>query len=161
MWPLFCRFSPRSSRRFSSRSSPTSLLFSSAPLLSSPPGRLPSSRASPRLMTLLCLLVVAVCSPACGLTATHDRITIARATKLPVELTGIAFVVQEDPVEIGIEGSDVVEKRSIATYCVLHEEDTSAFILNTAALLGLLAKHPELRPEVEALKASAIAGSGK
>lgn len=73
--------------------------------------------------------------------ATHDRIVIARATKLPEEVRGFARIVQEDPIRVGIVGEDVVEARSLAGYLVVHEQDLARLIDASVELAALKAKH--------------------
>lgn len=72
--------------------------------------------------------------------ATQERISLARATRLPAEVAGFARVMQSEPVQIGIVGTDTVASENIAGYIVIHEQDLAQLLRNTDELLALKAK---------------------
>lgn len=82
------------------------------------------------------LIAAAALLASCG-SLTKERIVIARATELPAEVAGMARVLTEDPVRVGIVGTDVVEERSVAGYILLHEADVAQLVRNTEELLRL------------------------
>jgi len=65
---------------------------------------------------------------------TSDRISIARGSRTPEEAQGFAQVLTDEPIEIGIIGSDVVAEKNIAGYAVLNVEDLEQLLKNTEEL---------------------------
>lgn len=90
------------------------------------------------------LVAVLCCAMGCG---TVDRHHIARATRLPEETRGFLRVIQEDAILVGIVGEDVAERRSIAGYLVLHEQDVAEFVraVEEIARLSAVASRPAPR----------------
>lgn len=65
---------------------------------------------------------------------TTERVSIARGARLPEEAKGFAQVLTDDPIQIGIIGSDVVAKKNVSGYAVLNVEDLAQLIRNTEEL---------------------------
>lgn len=136
MWPAYCppseAFLHRSPRRCSRSSLDTSLgrALSRHPKL--------SRCVTALLMLTMGLFFVGVLGLSAGC-ATQERISLARATRLPAEVAGFARVMQSEPVKIGIVGTDTVADENIAGYIVIHEQDLAQLLRNTDELLALKA----------------------
>lgn len=63
--------------------------------------------------------------------------TIARGSRLPEETKGFAFVLTDEPIKVGIIGTDVVAEKNVAGYAILNVEDLAQLVKNTEELLKL------------------------
>lgn len=138
MWPASFPPLVRCSRRSRGSYSAWSLSTSLGRALSRRP-RLSRCVTGLLILTMGLFFVAVLALPGC---ATQERISIARATRLPAEVAGFARVMQSEPVKIGIVGTDTVAAENIAGYIVVHEQDLAQLLRNTDELLALKAKPP-------------------
>ena len=69
--------------------------------------------------------------------ATQTEIIVARSTRLPEEADGMLRVMTEEPIRVGVIGTDGVAERSVAGYVLLHEQDVAQLVRNTEELLRI------------------------
>lgn len=65
--------------------------------------------------------------------------TIARGSRLPEEAKGFAQVLTDEPIRVGIIGTDVVAEKNVAGYAIVNVEDLAQLVKNTEELLRLKA----------------------
>lgn len=95
-------------------------------------GRLPTPAILSLAVALLVFFVLTAAS--CG---TTERVTIARGSRLPEETKGFAQVLTDEPIKVGIIGTDVVAEKNVAGYAILNVEDLAQLVRNTEELLRL------------------------
>lgn len=74
---------------------------------------------------------------------TQTDIVIARGHRLPDEVNGFAQVLQNDPVRIGVIGTDAASEQDIAGYAVVHVSDLEVMLQSVAELQ---AQHEQPQP---------------
>jgi len=81
-------------------------------------------------MSALLLLATICCIAGAGCFTTHREVEIVRVsvTPYPEEADGALWVATNEPIKVGIVGTDLVTEKDVGGYVLLHKDDFKALV---------------------------------
>jgi hypothetical protein len=77
-----------------------------------------------RFLLSLTLIVLSTSSAGC-----HKYVVVRQSlSPIPEEANGVLYIATNDPIPVGIEGTDTVDKLDVGGYYLMHKNDLKALV---------------------------------